>query len=167
MPEMNENQRQGAALKVGISNYVGNVTIALLAGAIALYTYVNQFFKPGMPFSGAVVITVASLFGSLFQGGRGANSTAETVAKGEWTATTKTSAFNCQAILALVGLGALVVAAILGATSPDRPASASTETTNNTASIAKLQVQLQAANETLAELRQEVGAISRKQEAHR
>ena len=41
----NDDQRQAAVLKAGTSNYVGTATLAVLAGGVALFTYIQQNFK--------------------------------------------------------------------------------------------------------------------------
>jgi len=111
-----ENQRQAAAVKVGISNYVGTATLAVLAGGVALFTYFQQNFNVSDVFYGFTVGAAGLLVVSLFLGGRGASSLADKVAKGTWTGQ-KTGEFNWQAILALAGTVALLVAVVLGTTS--------------------------------------------------
>jgi hypothetical protein len=111
-----ENERQGAAIKVSISSYVGTATLALIAGGVALYTYIQQNFKPNAAFYVFILVSVIALVLSFVFGGRGADSTAYQVAKGSWTKDTKTWEFNWQAILTLVGLIFLIGAALLGAT---------------------------------------------------
>lgn len=78
----NENQRQAAVVKVGISNYVGTATLAVLAGGVALFTYFQQNFNVSDLFyaftAGAAVLLVVSLY----LGGQGASSLADNLRQG-------------------------------------------------------------------------------------
>lgn len=113
-----DNGLQAASIKVNISNYVGTAALAVLAGAVALFTYVKQNLSPGGAFSILVLLSVIALVVAIIAGGRGANSTAEKVAQGTWDQNTKTDAFNLQAILTLLGLILVLVAAAVGTTAP-------------------------------------------------
>jgi hypothetical protein len=113
----NENERQGATLKVGISNYVGTASLALIAGAVVLFTYIQQFYRLSWVFYLFMMLALAALVVSFIFGGWGSNSTAKAVANGTWSGGTQTTDFNLQAILTLVGLLLLLVAAGLGLTS--------------------------------------------------
>jgi hypothetical protein len=108
-----DNSRQAAALKVSISSYVGTATLALIAGGVALYTYVQQNFSPSIGFYLPMLLAVVALVISFVLGGKGANSTATELAKGTWTKDTKTKSFNWQAILVLIGLCLMLIAAAL------------------------------------------------------
>lgn len=145
----NENQRQAAVVKVGISNYVGTATLAVLAGGVALFTYFQQNFNVSDLFyaftAGAAVLLVVSLY----LGGQGASSLADKVAAGTWTGQ-KTEEFNWQAIFALAGTVVLVVAVALG-TSSHR-----TTTTTKDPCVALLSSELAMPHPDLKQLRNEL-----------
>jgi hypothetical protein len=117
-----ENERQAALIKVNISSYVGTATLALIAGAVGLYTYVQQTFTPTPWFSLIMLFAVLTLVLSFILGGRGANTTAEQVAGDTWTAQTKVVQFDHQAILTMAGLVLIIASAALGTTTSPRSA---------------------------------------------
>ena len=114
---MKEHEIQAAAIKVGISNYVGTAALAVLAGAVALFTFFKQNYDPSIVFYVAFVVAVAALVASIFLGGRGANATAYYLADGTWTKDTRMADFDLQATLTLIGLILTVASAVLGTTS--------------------------------------------------
>lgn len=114
--ETSDNERQAAVLKVGISNYVNTATLGMLAGAVALFTYVQQHFNVSGVFYGFMAAAAVLLVASSVAGGKGASAMADKLAKGTWKGQ-KTPAFNWQAILTLLGTVALVAATAVGASS--------------------------------------------------
>jgi hypothetical protein len=112
-----ENERQAAVLKAGISTYVGTATLAVLAGGVALFTYVQQNFNVSGVFYGFTATAGVLLILSFMAGGKGANTTAEKLANGTWKKGTETPEFNLQAVLTLLGTVALVVATVVGTSS--------------------------------------------------
>ena len=147
----NENEQQAAVLKVGISNYVGTATLAVLAGGVALFTYIQQNFKVSSVFYVFTAAAAVLLITSFFVGGRGAAKTANELARGTWKAGTKIEAFNWQAILTLLGTVALIVATAVG-TSSHRP----TTTTRQNPCAALLSHQLARPHPHLGQLRREL-----------
>jgi putative copper export protein len=121
MAMTSENERQAALIKTTISNYVGTATIALIAGGVVLFTYVQQSFRPSYWFYVLMLVAIGALVLSFIFGGRGANTTAIELASDSWTKDTKTKAFNLQALLTLVGLIVLLVAAAVGTLASARP----------------------------------------------
>ena len=115
-----ENERQAAALKASLSTYVNSATLAVLAGGVALFTYVQQNFQGLAFFYALTVIAFILLIASFIAGGRGANTVAEQLAAGTWTKDKKARAFNWQANLTLLGTLVLIVATAVG-TSSHRP----------------------------------------------
>jgi len=109
---------QAASIKVGISNYVGSATLAVIGGAIAVFTYVQANFSVTREFYVLFGAAVASSVLSLIVGGRAANTTAQAVAGKSWNDATSKSGYNFQAISSLLGLGLLVVATLIGTTAP-------------------------------------------------
>src|SRR5690242_17146858 len=99
-PELKENQIQAAVVKVGISNYVGTAALAVLAGAVALFTFIKQNYDPSVAFYVAFALAVLALVIGIFLGGQGANATAYYLAEGTWK-NTPLAEFNWQAILTL------------------------------------------------------------------
>jgi hypothetical protein len=144
-----ENFRQAAIVKVGISNYVGTATLAVLAGGVALFTYFQQNFNVSDFFYGSAVAAAVLLVASLFLGGKGASSMADKLARGTWRGE-KTRAFNWQAILALAGTVALVIATVAG-TSSHR-----TTTTTKDPCVALLSRELAMPHPHLKQLRNEL-----------
>ena len=119
---ISDDQRQAASLKVGITTYVGSATLALIGGAAALFTYVQQNFVASIGFYFLMSLSVLVLVASFVLGGKGANATVAKLAEGSWTAATKISEFNSQAILTLIGLVLILVAIVFGTLSPLRQA---------------------------------------------
>jgi hypothetical protein len=117
-----ENERQAALIKTSISSYVGTATLAVLAGAVALFTYIQQSLKPSIVFYFLILIAVIALIVSFILGGKGANATAKSLADGTWTKDSKTSAFNWQAVLTLVGVVFLIAATAVGTIPSIHPA---------------------------------------------
>ena len=115
-----DNERQGALIKASISSYVGTATLAVLAGGVALFTYIQQNFQVSASFYSLMALAAIVLVGSFIAGGKGANTTAGQVAAGTWTKDTKTRAFNWQALLTLAGMIILIIATAVG-TSSHRP----------------------------------------------
>ncbi|HEX5762165.1 MAG TPA: hypothetical protein VFY04_03480 [Solirubrobacterales bacterium] len=118
MGEPSANQLQAASMHVAISNYVGSATLAVLAGATALFTYLSQAFSVGAAFyllmaGGALLLVI-----SLFAGGRGAQETARLVNSGRWGADPKVDAFSWQAALAIAGLVVVLAGAAVGLAAP-------------------------------------------------
>lgn len=144
-----DNERQAAAIKVSISNYVGTAALAMLAGAVALFTYVQQNFNPSAAFYVLILLSVIALVSSFFAGGKGANSTATAVAKGTWSHATKTNSYNVQAILTLAGLVLVLTAAAVGTTLSAPPA-------KKDPCVTLLSAQLGKPHPHLAQLRQEL-----------
>jgi hypothetical protein len=144
-----DNQRQAAAIKVSISNYVGTAALAMLAGAVALFTYVQQNFNPSASFYVLILLAVIALVGSLFAGGKGANSTATALAQGTWDDKTKTKAYSRQAVLTLAGLVLVLAAAGVGTTLSVPPA-------KKDACVTLLSTQLGKPHPNLTQLRQEL-----------
>lgn len=116
----NEDERQAALIKTNISTYVGTATLAVIAGSVALFTYIQQNFSLSAFFYVFMAISVFASILSFIMGGRGANETAKTLAAGTWNKDTKTAAFNRQAILTLIGIIFLTIATVIGTTSPVR-----------------------------------------------
>ncbi len=147
-PWTSENERQAAILKVGISNYVGTATLAVLAGGVALFTYIQQNFKVSGVFYGFTAAAAVLLIASFFVGGRGAAKTANELAKGTWKTNTKINAFNWQAIFTLVGTLALIMATAVGTSSH--------KTTTQDPCAKLLSRQLARPHPNLCQLRQEL-----------
>lgn len=114
---MNDDQRQAATLKVGISNYVATAALAVLAGGLGLFTYISQSFNPPASFYVLMGLTAAVLVSSIFLGGHGADDTVSKVAQDTWR-NEPIWQFNLQAMLTLMALVLLISATAVGATSP-------------------------------------------------
>jgi hypothetical protein len=111
---MDENTRLAASLKVGISNYVASASLAVLAGALALYTYITQNFSPPWTFYAFMLAAGLALVASIYVGGDGADLTVARVAKDEWT-NQATWQFPTQALLTLVALVLVILGTAIGA----------------------------------------------------
>jgi hypothetical protein len=144
-----DNGRQAAAIKVSISNYVGTAALAMLAGAVALFTYIQQNFNPSVLFYVLILLSVIALVAGIVAGGKGADSTADEVAKGTWNQDTTTPAYNVQSILTLAGLVLVLAAAGVGTTLSAPPAKPD-------ACVTLLSTQLAAPHPCLTQLRQEL-----------
>lgn len=143
-----ENQRQAAVLKASISSYVGTATLAVLAGGVALFTYVQQNFNGSVAFYVFIIAAAVFLVASFIAGGKGANTTAEQLAAGTWTQHTKTKSFNWQAGLTLVGTVCLIVATAVGTSSH--------RTTPKDPCVALLSQQLAKPHPNIVQLRKEL-----------
>lgn len=115
---MDEDKRQAAGLKVGISNYVATAALAVLAGALGLFTYVAQGFSPPWTFYALMASVALMLVLSIAIGGLGADRTVASIAEGTWSPETRTREFSRQASLTLLALILLVVATAVGTASP-------------------------------------------------
>jgi hypothetical protein len=114
---MTDNERVAAGIKVGISNYVASASLAVLAGALALYTYLSQNFEPPWSFQALMITAALALVASIALGGDGADATVAKVASDAWH-NDSTWQFNWQAILTLLALLLLIAATAVGATAP-------------------------------------------------
>jgi hypothetical protein len=123
---MTDDERVAVGLKVGISNYVATAALAVLAGALALYTYIAQNFSPSWFFYASMGAGALCLVTSIFAGGIGADFSVAEAAGGRW-ANPVVGAFNWQAGLTLLALLLIVGATAVGTTS-DRAADGSTDT---------------------------------------
>jgi hypothetical protein len=154
-PMTNDDQRQAAVLKVGTSNYVGTATLAVLAGGVALFTYIQQNFKAFGVVYGFTAAAAFLLIASFVVGGKGASEMANNLAKGEWGEDTKIKvlnlefkAFNWQAILTLLGTLALIIGTVVGTSSH--------QTTKQDPCAALLSHQLTSPHPNLCQLRQQL-----------
>jgi len=148
MSQTTEDERHAALMKTSISSYVGTATLAVLAGGVALFTYIQQNFKASAIFYVLVAVTLATLVLSFILGGRGTNTTAETLARGNWTKDTKIPDFNLQALLTLLGMVLLIAATVVG-TATHRPP-------DKDPCVALLSHQLAMSHPNLKQLRQEL-----------
>lgn len=105
-----ENQRQAATIRVGISNYVGTAALAVLAGEAAFFTFAQQVYALWWLFYGLVGLAALLIVLSMIAGGQGAASIAKKVADGTYSGE-KIPKFNKQAILTLLAM-VIVIAAI-------------------------------------------------------
>jgi hypothetical protein len=144
-----DNQRQAAAIKVSISNYVGTAALAMLAGGVALFTYIQQNFNPSGLFYLLILLSLIALVASLFAGGKGADSTATKLGSGAWTHETRTVAYQVQTFLTLAGLILVLAAAGVGTTLSSPPA-------KKDACVTLLSTELAKPHPILAQLRQEL-----------
>ena len=149
--ETDENERQAAVLKVGISNYVGTATLAVLAGGVALFTYIQHNFNPSVVFYGFTAAAAVLLIASFFVGGRGAAKTANELATGTWKKNTRNRAVNWQALLTLVGTVVLMAATAVGTSSQHRPT-----TTAKDPCVALLSRELAGPHPDLGQLRKDL-----------
>jgi drug/metabolite transporter (DMT)-like permease len=143
-----ENQRQAAGLKASISNYVGTATLAVLAGGVGLFTYVQKNFNASDPFYILTACAGLLLIVSFIAGGKGQNTTAEQLADDNWTKDTVTHAFNVQACLTLAAAVLLVIATVVG-TNSHRP-------TTKDPCVTLLSHQLAKPNPNIVQLRKEL-----------
>lgn len=136
------NERQAATIWVGISNYVGTAALAVLAAALALFTYLSQNFDVGVAFYIFISASAVLLVLSLAVGGWVSDEVASTVSKGtfpksEWNGQAP-GGFSVQTVLTLLGLIALLVAVAIGATSRKQASDTQRQLTELTRSVAKL-----------------------------
>lgn len=113
---MNDSQRQAAAIKASISTYVATATLGVLAGALALFTWISQTFVPPTSFYVFIGLAVLLLVASIVVGGDGQDALVAKVAKDEWK-NKPIDQFSFQSFLALFALIFVVVATVIGATS--------------------------------------------------
>jgi amino acid transporter len=115
---MADNLVQAGVLKVGLSNYVATAALAVLAGAVALFSFVQQNYNPTTSFYVVFILAIGALVLSIIVGGRGAAGIVNGIAAGTWN-NSRTGIFNAQAILTLAGLCLVLGATWLGTTSPE------------------------------------------------
>lgn len=112
-----ESKNQAASMKVGTSHYVATSALAVIGGASALYTYISQTFEPSTGFYILMLGGLGALVLSIILGGRGADDATSAVANGTWSMSSGADVFNKQAVLTLIGLIAVLVATVIGASS--------------------------------------------------
>jgi hypothetical protein len=117
---MDESQRQAAAIKASISTYVATATLAVLAGALGLFTWITQAFTPPALFYVFMGAAVVLLVASIVVGGDGQDELVAKVANDEWK-NDPINQFSWQSGLTLLALICVVVATGIGATSPQAP----------------------------------------------
>ena len=113
---MNESQRQAAAIKASISAYVATATLGVLAGALALFTWISQTFVPPTSFYVFMGLAVLLLVASIVVGGDGQDALVAKVANDKWE-NEPIDQFSYQSFLTLFALIFVVVATVFGATS--------------------------------------------------
>lgn len=120
MPETSdgtlENKRQAGAISASISTYVATAALAVLAGAVALFTYVTQNYVAEDWFYGLLAAGVAALVVAIFLGGKGSAAVAQAVGSGDYEPGTTSDFFSCQAGLTLIGLLLILAATAVGVT---------------------------------------------------
>jgi hypothetical protein len=117
---LTEDRRAAAAIVTGISNYVATAALAVLAGAVALFTFVTQFHKPGTAFYITIAAGAILLVAAIFVGGKGSQAVAESVGDETWDSSADVCEYDWQAILTLLGLVAVIAAVVIGVTAPER-----------------------------------------------
>jgi hypothetical protein len=117
----NDDERQAAALRVGISNSLGAGTLAVLAGLVALFTYYQLNFKPMILFYIFMLLAVIAIVVSLICAGRGSAEVVKKLAESKYDEKTKVPQFNVQAITALAGVILAILATVSGSFSDARP----------------------------------------------
>ena len=109
-----EDTRAAASLVASLSSYVITATLAVLGAEAVIVTFV---FDKRTDLTGFYVfsgIAVVSLVASIVLGCAGVYEIASRGRTGEWVIKTRRGKFNAQAVLALVGLIAVVISAFLG-----------------------------------------------------
>jgi hypothetical protein len=112
-----DDRRQAGALAVSLSSYVSTASLAVLAGAFAIFTYVSQNFQLDLSFYIPITLTALLLVASIFAGGKGSAWVIDRIANGEWTPKPRNRCYNNQALLTLFGLVFLMVATVFGVSS--------------------------------------------------
>lgn len=153
---MTEEERQAATLKVGISNYVGSAALAIIAGGIALYTYISQTFDVALGFDVLMFVALGALVIAIFLGGLGSDQLSAHLAAGTWTKDTRGQLYNFQALLTLLGLLLVLIASIIGVSAEQRSQSTDRRLDRLTGDIARLEVQLRNQSATVEELQRQV-----------
>ena len=112
---LSDDQRQAAAIKATISTYVATAALAILAGTVALFTYISQTFAPPWTFYLFMLLTAVTLVAAIVIGGDGQDLLVARVAKGTWT-NESVWQFNAQAVLTLVALVFVIAGTAVGTT---------------------------------------------------
>jgi|SRR5690349_23075727 len=126
MPDIPTNRLQAASMQSSISSYVATAALAVLAGAVALFTYASQTFRLHRGFYWLMGAGLVFLVASLVFGGAGSAIVAKKVNDGTWNSSTKVSEYNSQAWFSLIGLLLILVGTGVGLASP--PQSSDTDT---------------------------------------
>jgi signal transduction histidine kinase len=141
---MEAHQIEAASMQVSISSYVGTATLAVLAGAVALFTYISQQFEPKCGFYVLMIIGAVALVFSLFLGGKGSAAVASHVNSNSWSTSTKVDEFGGQALLALIGVFAVLAATAVGLASPRQDNSLEARVERLAENVAVLEAELTA-----------------------
>ena len=119
---LNEDVRQAATMKVGISTYVATAALAVMAGTLVIYTFVASSFQVAWPFHALIFLGLLLLVLSVFIGGWESGRITDAIADSNWDPKdTKEGKFggrfSQQAMLTLAGLVVVTLATITGVAS--------------------------------------------------
>lgn len=81
---LSESVRQAATIKDAISTYVATAALAVMAGALVIYTYVSSSFQESWLFHALIFIGLVRLVLSIFIGGRASGEVTDAVAVDIW-----------------------------------------------------------------------------------
>lgn len=100
---LDDDSRQAAAMKVGISSHIATAALAVMAGALALYTFVASTFQEPWHFHALVFLGLVLLVLSVFVGAKASAAVTAAVRRGEWLSETTSdkplgSGFNQQSL---------------------------------------------------------------------
>jgi len=141
--KMTDDQRVAVGLKVGISNYVATASLAVLAGSLALYTYIAQNFSPSWLFYVLIGLGSLALVASIFLGGMGTDFSVAKAATGEWDNPDMWQ-FDWQAVLTIVALVFVIAATARGTTSDRAPDGAAKSREHVAGELRRLRAAVQA-----------------------
>jgi hypothetical protein len=156
---------------VGLSGTVTTITLGLVAGSVAIYTFVLDRYDVPSTFWPVGVAAIGCLGASAYYGGRGVSEIASNGKKGEWPTTTTGRAFAKQTGLALLGAVLLLVGITLGTTAERRSsgsdraitllAARSAQIDNLSAEITRLTTALDSSRETQSRLSKRLARLER------
>ena len=116
---LNEEVRQAATMKVGISTYVATAALAVMAGTLVIYTFVTSSFQVAWLFHALIFLGLLLLVLSVFIGGWESGRITDALADSNWDPKDAKKGkfggrFSQQAMLTLAGLVVVTLATVTG-----------------------------------------------------
>jgi hypothetical protein len=148
-----------ANLLAGIGSTLITLALGVLAGEIALFTYLSQNYQVGTWFYIVSGVAAFCLIMSMISGGAGIAKTANHVANSDWSTSTPNNKFNYQAYWGVGGLGLIVVAFVIAVNARPTP-TPGTQTELLQKQLITLNEQVRGQRRQLTRLEREVKRLS-------
>ncbi len=118
-----EDLRQATLLAIGQSSTLTTVALALVAGEVALATFLIDKYELGAVAWLLGALSFTAFLASAYQGGRGTRNLIAAGARGDWKTSTKRGRFFLQIVYGIAGAITLVATLGIGLSSDRRDSS--------------------------------------------